>query len=117
MDEAEATDVVLKPGQMSLHHGRMFHSSGPNVSDDRRIGVAIRYVTPGVKQLVGDRDYAMLVRGADSSRNWINIAPPSAAFDPDAMALYDRILEDQSTALTAGAAQTVGLYAGTKQEA
>lgn len=29
-----------------LHHGRVFHASGPNTSADRRIGVAIRYVTP-----------------------------------------------------------------------
>ena len=115
VDEADASDVVLMPGEMSLHHGRMFHASGPNVSDDRRIGVAIRYVTPGVRQLVGERDYAMLVRGADAMRNWINVAPPAAAFDADAMALYNRILADQSTALTAGAAQAVGLYAGGEQ--
>ena len=63
VDEASATDIVLQPGQMSLHHGRMFHASGPNSSGDRRIGCAIRYVTPGVKQLVAERDYAMLVRG------------------------------------------------------
>ena len=115
VDEKDATDVVLQPGQMSLHHGRMFHASGPNVSDDRRIGCAIRYVTPGVKQLVGERDYAMLVRGADTNRNWINVAPPASAFDADAMALYNRIMQDQSAALTAGATQTVGLYAGGEQ--
>ena len=37
------------PGEMSLHHGRCFHASGPNMSDDRRIGLAIRYVTPEVR--------------------------------------------------------------------
>jgi hypothetical protein len=115
VDDKDATDVVLQPGQMSLHHGRMFHASGPNVSDDRRIGCAIRYVTPGVKQLVGERDYAMLVRGCDTNRNWINVAPPAAAFDADAMALYNRIMQDQSTALTAGATQSVGLHAGREQ--
>jgi hypothetical protein len=111
VDEATATNIVLEPGQMSLHHGRMFHASGPNSSDDRRIGCAIRYVTPGVKQLVADRDYAMLVRGCDSERNWINVAAPSEPFGDGAMALYSRIRSDQSVALAQGARQQVGLYA------
>ena len=36
----------LLPGQMSIHHGLMIHGSGPNISNDRRIGVAIRYINP-----------------------------------------------------------------------
>ncbi|WP_282606265.1 phytanoyl-CoA dioxygenase family protein [Pelagibius sp. Alg239-R121] len=111
VDEADATDVVLEPGQMSLHHGRMFHASGPNHSDDRRIGVAIRYVTPAVRQIVGKRDYAMLARGMDRDRNWINVAPPGGNFEPAALARYETILADQTEALSAGAAQPVGLYA------
>lgn len=113
VDEATATNIVLQPGQMSLHHGRMFHASGPNTSDDRRIGCAIRYVTPRVKQLVAERDYAMLVRGCDRERNWINVAAPSAPFGDDAMALYSSIRSDQSVALAQGASQQVGLYADT----
>ena len=113
VDEETATDIVLQPGQMSLHHGRMFHASGPNTSDDRRIGCAIRYVTPGVRQLVAERDYAMLVRGCDAGQNWINIAAPSEAFGADSIALYEQIRRDQAAALTQGAAQQVGLYAET----
>ncbi len=113
VDEATATDIVLQPGQMSLHHGRMFHASGPNTSDDRRIGCAIRYVTPGVEQLVAERDYAMLVRGCDAEQNWINVAAPSEAFDADAMKLYEQIRRDQAAALTQGAAQPVEMYAET----
>ena len=48
IDETKAEHGPLKPGQMSFHHGRTFHASSPNNSDDRRIGLAIRYVTPGV---------------------------------------------------------------------
>ncbi|MCP4999198.1 MAG: phytanoyl-CoA dioxygenase family protein [Hyphomicrobiales bacterium] len=111
VDEENAVLDDLKPGEMSLHHGRLFHASGPNRSSDRRIGLAIRYVTPKVEQTIASRDYAMLVRGADHSRNWINIAPPSTLFAPASLALYDRILADQAAALTAGAEQSVGLYA------
>ena len=39
VDEAQAVNVELHPGQVSLHHGRMFHASGPNRSDHDRIGV------------------------------------------------------------------------------
>lgn len=110
VDEETAVDVMLQPGQMSLHHGRMFHASGPNRSGDRRIGAVVRYVTPAVRQEVGARDYAMLVRGADRGTNWIHVAPPAAAFDPPAMALYEEILADQSPTLAQGAGQPLGLY-------
>ena len=62
---------------MSLHHGRCFHASAPNTSNDRRIGMAIRYVTPEVRQADLARDYAMLVRGRDAHQGWINVAAPS----------------------------------------
>jgi len=102
--------IELQPGEFSIHHGRMFHYSGPNVSDDRRIGVVIRYVTPEIKQLVGRRDYAMLMRGIDAKQNWISVAPPLADFEPRALVLYETILADQSEALTQGA-EDVALYA------
>ncbi len=110
VNEKDARFVELRPGQMSLHHGRMFHASGPNVSGDRRIGVAIRYVAPGVRQQVAARDYAMLMRGADRQRNWINVAPPTGPFDAAALALYEEILQAQSAALAQGAEGRVGLY-------
>jgi len=111
VDEDATVDVMLAPGQMSLHHGRMFHASGPNTSADRRIGAAVRFVTPAVRQIVAERDYAMPARGSDSSGNWNHVMPPAAPFEPSAMALYEQILIDQSTALAAGAKGAVGLYA------
>lgn len=119
VDESAAALVELKPGQMSLHHGRMFHASGPNTSQDRRIGMAIRFVTPNVHQQVGERDYAMLVRGADRQRNWINIAAPSNNFAKADLILYEAILADQSAALSQGADQGLSLYdaAGSETEA
>ena len=111
INEADAVFGALKPGEMSFHHGRTFHASGPNMSDDRRIGVAIRYVTPEVRQPDLTRDYAMLVRGKDEMQGWINVAPPARLFDPASLTLYDEVLAAQSAALTAGANGDVGLYA------
>jgi hypothetical protein len=81
------------------------------MSDDRRIGMAIRYVRPEVRQPDLTRDYAMLVRGKDEMQGWINVAPPARLFDPASLALYDEVLAAQSAALTAGAEGEVGLYA------
>jgi hypothetical protein len=65
VDPAQAVDVVLEPGEFSLHHVRLVHGSDPNPSDRRRIGLAIRYVPTYVRQTAGPRDSATLVRGTD----------------------------------------------------
>jgi ectoine hydroxylase-related dioxygenase (phytanoyl-CoA dioxygenase family) len=110
IDETLAEHGPLKPGEMSLHHGRCFHASAPNGSDDRRIGVAIRYVTPDVRQADMARDYAMLVRGKDAAQGWINVAAPAGLFEDGALALYDEVLAAQSSTLSAGADGKVSMY-------
>ncbi|MEX0345831.1 MAG: phytanoyl-CoA dioxygenase family protein [Rhizobiaceae bacterium] len=110
VDESKAVHGALKPGEMSLHHGRCFHASGPNLSDDRRIGLAIRYVTPAVREQAGGRDYAMLVRGIDDHGGWINVAGARGVLHPADLALYGRILADQAKTLAAGAEDKVAMY-------
>ncbi|KIC45997.1 hypothetical protein RA28_10175 [Ruegeria sp. ANG-S4] len=110
IDEDKAVSGPLKPGEMSLHHGRCFHASGPNQSDDRRIGLAIRYVTPDVRDHAPGQDWAMPVRGETRAGGWDCIAGPRALFHPADLALYDRILKGQSATLAAGAEQNVDLY-------
>jgi ectoine hydroxylase-related dioxygenase (phytanoyl-CoA dioxygenase family) len=65
VDEASAVNVVLRAGQASFHHGHMFHASGPNETNSRRVGVAIRYVAPSMKQLSGDKLLVSHVSGKD----------------------------------------------------
>jgi non-heme Fe2+,alpha-ketoglutarate-dependent halogenase len=65
VNETEAVDAALQPGEMSLHHGHLFHASNPNTSADRRIGLVIRYVTPSMKQASGQTAFAHLVAGED----------------------------------------------------
>ena len=43
-DEAQAVDVELEPGQMSLHDVYMIHGARPNTSTQRRTGAALRYM-------------------------------------------------------------------------
>lgn len=110
IDETTAIHGPLQPGQMSLHHGRCFHASGANQSDDRRIGLAIRYVTPAVRDHAPGRDWAMPVRGQTPAGGWDCIAGPRGLFHPKDLDLYDRILEGQTATLAAGAEQNVDLY-------
>jgi hypothetical protein len=44
VDSEKTVDCILNPGEMSLHHVKVVHGSEPNRSDDRRIGLAIRYI-------------------------------------------------------------------------
>jgi ectoine hydroxylase-related dioxygenase (phytanoyl-CoA dioxygenase family) len=43
-DEADAVDLELQPGQMSLHDVYMVHGAEANRSAQRRTGVALRYM-------------------------------------------------------------------------
>lgn len=65
VDEAQAVDLALEPGQMSMHHLWIVHGSDPNRSAVPRVGLAIRYVASQVRQRDGSRPLAMLVRGED----------------------------------------------------
>lgn len=77
VNESDTVDAELKPGQMSLHHGRAFHASHPNRSDDRRIGLAIRYLSTRMKQAPGGKMAAMLVRGKDEHGHFQPCRRPS----------------------------------------
>jgi hypothetical protein len=44
LDESKAVDIILEPGQISLHHAMIAHGSNANNSSKRRCGYAIRYM-------------------------------------------------------------------------
>jgi non-heme Fe2+,alpha-ketoglutarate-dependent halogenase len=86
VDEAQAADVVLQPGEMSLHHVKLIHGSAANRAADRRIGFAIRYVPTHVRQTAGAEDSALLVRGVDAYHHFLPETPPAADLDAAALA-------------------------------
>ena len=43
-DEAEAVEIVLEPGQVSLHDVYLYHGSEANKSDKSRRGMTLRYM-------------------------------------------------------------------------
>jgi len=110
VDEDDAIAAALQPGQMSLHHGRLFHASGPNLSGDRRIGQVMRFIRPDTPVTGKGQDYAVLARGRDRAQNRINLAPPAGSFTPAGLALYEEVLAAQAKTLADGAAGQVGFY-------
>ncbi|BBK42074.1 syringomycin biosynthesis enzyme [Allostella vacuolata] len=105
VDESAAVDVVLAPGEMSLHHVKIVHGSERNDSDGPRIGYAVRYIPTRIRQLSGIRDSASLVRGTDRFDNFDHEPVPQAAFHPDAVAYHAAMIERQVAILYAGAEQ------------
>ncbi len=93
VDESQAAHLVLAPGEISLHNIRTVHASEPNRSNERRIGVAIRYIAPHVQQLNADHDSAWLVRGEDRYGHFVHETPPQADMDPAALAEHARIMK------------------------
>lgn len=93
VDEKDAVDVLLQPGEMSLHHVKIVHGSHANESDRPRIGYAIRYIAPSVRQVAGAVDSAMLVRGRDDYRHFLEDPRPAADFDAAALPAYEAVCE------------------------
>jgi len=110
VDEAEAVIAALEPGQVSVHHGQVFHASGPNVGDDRRIGLVLNYIRPDTPAVGKARDHAMLVRGADRHQNRIAVCPPAGNFTPGAVTLYDEVVGAVSQTMMDGAARSIDHY-------
>ncbi len=83
VDEAQAVYMELAAGQMSFHHGLMFHGSEESRDDERRIGFAIRYIPTRVKPIDGlPRDSVQLVRGVDRHQHFDHEPRPVRDLDP-----------------------------------
>ncbi len=64
----ETEPVILKAGQMSLHHPTVIHGSGLNRSNDRRIGFVVQsYIGSNVDQVLG-KIYVQKARGEDTHK-------------------------------------------------
>lgn len=88
VDASIAADLILKPGQMSLHHAKIIHGSQPNRSRQRRIGFAMQaYMPAGTRQVLGE-NYWLPMRGDCWQADFIELKRPAA--DMDAAAVVER---------------------------
>ncbi|MBT3400760.1 MAG: phytanoyl-CoA dioxygenase family protein [Rhodospirillaceae bacterium] len=98
-DGNDAVDLVLNPGEISLHHVNVAHASEPNRAAESRIGIAIRYVTPNVRQRLIEKDSATLVRGEDRVGNFEHEQPPTHDFEPAAMSRLAQVVARRKSAV------------------
>jgi non-haem Fe2+, alpha-ketoglutarate-dependent halogenase len=88
VDPADATPIVLSPGEFSLHHTMAIHSSDPNTGDDDRIGIGISYIPTRVRHVGPTRLSATLVRGQDRYNHFDLEPRPAADLHPGALAAH-----------------------------
>jgi ectoine hydroxylase-related dioxygenase (phytanoyl-CoA dioxygenase family) len=90
-DESAAVDVVLAPGEASLHDALILHGSNPNRSGDRRIGFSVRYIPASVRHVGEGGNSATLVRGRDHGTFDLE-QKPEGEFAPEAVARHATVL-------------------------
>ena len=90
INEDKAVNLVVDTGQAVLFAFRIAHASYPNKTDDRRVGLAIRYIPPDTQQQYSDQDSAALVRGVDNHQHFELEPEPRYDFDPVAVAFHKK---------------------------
>ena len=102
VDEDRAVDLVLQPGEMSLHHVLVVHGSGITQTQVPRHGYAIRYIPTYCKQ-IGGRTTSLLVRGEDRYDNFNSVPRPQVDMHPDAVSFRERANKAVKSILMKGA--------------
>ena len=105
VDVSKAVGLAMHAGEMSLHHIKLVHGSAANRTNDRRIGLAIRYIPTYVRQ-TKVRDSAMLVRGVDKYHHFDDEPRPVADLDEAALAAHADSVSRQVKALYQGTEKT-----------
>ena len=86
----KTTPLILKAGQMSLHHPTVVHGSDLNHSNDRRIGFVIQsYIGTNVKQVLGINS-VQLARGKDNFNFHNKIGRPKSLLDKNDLKIKKR---------------------------
>jgi non-heme Fe2+,alpha-ketoglutarate-dependent halogenase len=97
--------MPLQPGEASIHNVKTAHGSGPNSTDDRRIGLAFQYIPTHTRQTIIDWDSAALVRGVDEYNHFAHCPVPRSDFDPEAVEFHQHASKAMRDIVYAGAKQ------------
>ena len=74
VDEQKAVAVELCAGEFSIHHPLIYHASSANLSNEWRVGLVTRYLSPKIAPPLRPA-YAWLVSGEDINSTWDHVAP------------------------------------------
>lgn len=82
VEESRAVDVILKAGDVSIHHPKIIHGSKANHSPKRRAGLTIRYI-PTSTRIKTDEPWpaCFLLRGKAVAG--VNVYQPRPEFRPE----------------------------------
>jgi hypothetical protein len=81
VDESQAVCVALAAGEASFHHSSIVHGSPPNRSDQKRISLIVRFVTPLFRERHADVPAVRARGSADLSHMTLQETPPRG--EPD----------------------------------
>ena len=102
IDETLAVNLEVDTGKAVIFAYRIAHASHPNRSNDRRIGLAIRYIPPDARQQYAETDSATLVRGEDTAGHFELEPEPTCDFDPVAVEFHQHAEEERRKILYHG---------------
>ncbi len=106
VDESQAVDLILRPGQMSVHHGEIIHGSQPNQSSQRRVGFALQsYMPNNIDQHIGENMWLHARGKKRSQQNTTFLSRPAESLDKSALLQRDVVNKNFSDILYHGAAQ------------
>ena len=90
----KTTPNILKAGQLSLHHPMIVHGSGPNKSNQRRIGFVIQsYIGTNVDQVLG-KVFVQQARGKDTFKFHEHTKRPIELMNKNDMILKNKANEE-----------------------
>ncbi len=81
VDESQAVEFVLQPGDVSVHHPNIVHGSEANASDRWRRGLTIRYIPTSTRITDPEAGSAFLLRG--QAKEGVNQYLPRPPFRED----------------------------------
>ena len=105
----KTTPVILKAGQLSLHHPKIVHGSGLNKSKDRRIGFVIQsYIGSNVDQVLG-KMYVQQARGTDFFKYHEHVKRPTELMNNNDIVTRKKANEELSKIFYSGS-KKIGKY-------
>ncbi len=105
----ETKPVILKAGQISLHHPTVVHGSGINKSDERRIGFVIQsYIGTNVDQVLG-KIYVQQARGDDTFKYHKHVQRPKELMNKKNIQIKKKANNELSKIFYSGATK-IGKY-------
>ena len=79
IDDSEAVDIELNPGDISIHNPSIIHGSNPNFSNTWRIGLTLRFIPTST--YVNRQNWSCILLRGNPAKGVSNHYAPKPRFD------------------------------------